>query len=276
VLLCLDLVCSASSVWVLRRRKCDGWAEDKPHLQVSTQALHNAGHRGTARAQVRRCPADEPLWSTVTAAEKAETEAAAKRSSQVIAKPPPNSVGLWYRLALTARVHQGAGSSRERKRRRGGSSVQTVQQAKSQAVDEKRQAARQALCRRYLYQQSSMSPAELDAGRAAIAGIRAEVTASRARAAQSGHSKASSKQQYSPPFLSGKQEEGHGTCKLMAKNIPAEIPVAAIRTHFSKYGNVSSITLSFASSSLGCAVITYADCSSVARAAAAAAAASSA
>jgi RNA recognition motif-containing protein len=62
----------------------------------------------------------------------------------------------------------------------------------------------------------------------------------------------------------------------MAKNIPAEIPVAAIRTHFSKYGNVSSITLSFASSSLGCAVITYADCSSVARAAAAAAAASSA
>jgi hypothetical protein len=46
-------------------------------------------------------------------------------------------------------------------------------------------------------------------------------------------------------------------CKLMAKNIPAEIPIAQVRQHFGKYGEVSNVTLSFAHTNYGFAVITY-------------------
>jgi len=57
------------------------------------------------------------------------------------------------------------------------------------------------------------------------------------------------------------------TCKLMAKNIPQEIPIKAVRAHFSKYGDVANITLCFAKSSLGHAIITYTTPEAVLRAA---------
>lgn len=134
----------------------------------------------------------------------------------------------------------------------------------STSLSVKKQAERAALCRRYLYVQDTMSTAELAAGRQAIADMRAEVNRKRRRQGDDSQDTAS-KQLLSRVGNSNSEvglvhavpaaehvgmQASLSTCKLMAKNIPENMPVEVVRAHFSLYGEIAGITLSFGESNL--------------------------